>query len=114
MNETVSPEAYESLVSEHVEMLHSVALRLTHDRRDALSLTERVLKEALHARPDFSKGGHIKPFLLQIMRNRFIGDSIGEIGNPAFNLMARIATPTDAPVVNELSTVLQEVVFGES
>ena len=62
------------MVLEHLNMLYSVALRLTRNPADAQDLTQNTLVKALRFHHRFKDGTYIKAWLLTILRNTFINE----------------------------------------
>jgi len=74
---------FESLVLEHIDMLHAVALRLTRNKADAEDLTQNALVKALRFHDKFKEGTYIKAWLLTILRNTFINEYRRKARRPA-------------------------------
>jgi RNA polymerase sigma-70 factor, ECF subfamily len=65
---------FEEQVLEHVDVLYSVALRLTQNAADAQDLTQEALLRALRFHEKFQPGTHVRAWLLTILRNTFINE----------------------------------------
>jgi len=74
---------FESLVLEHIDMLHAVAMRLTRNAADAEDLTQNTLVKALRFHDKFKEGTYIKAWLLTILRNTFINEYRRKARRPA-------------------------------
>jgi len=72
--ETERPETFERQVVEHMDLMYTAALRLTHNAADARDLQQDALVRALRFHYKFKQGTYIKAWLLTILRNTFIND----------------------------------------
>ena len=75
---------FESLVLEHLDMMYTVALRLTRNAMDAQDLTQNTVVKALRFHDKFEKGTYIKAWLLTILRNTFINEYRRKVRRPTF------------------------------
>lgn len=65
---------FEQEVIKYIDLLFSVALRLTRSKEDAEDLTQTTLVKAFRFYRQFEAGTNIKAWLLTILRNTFIND----------------------------------------
>lgn len=66
----ISRDEFDKLALEHLDMLHRVALRLTHDASKADDLVQDTYERAYRAREDFVLQEYgIRPWLVRIMQN---------------------------------------------
>ena len=72
--ESERPETFEREIVQHMDLLYTVALRLTHNVADARDLQQDALVRALRFHHKFKQGTYIKAWLLTILRNTFIND----------------------------------------
>jgi len=84
MIDTDLAEDFEVRVRDYIEVLYAVALKLTQDPKAALALAERALDEALRQYGGLSPGAPIKPWLLTILRNTYIGECPKDAGPLSF------------------------------
>lgn len=73
-SEVERPESFEKEIVQHMDLLYSAALRLTHNTADAYDLQQDALVRALRFHHTFRQGTYIKAWLLTILRNTFIND----------------------------------------
>lgn len=71
--EKYSPE-FEQEVIKYIDLVFSVAFRLTHNREDAEDLTQSTMVKAFRFHEQFEKGTNMKAWLLTILRNTFINE----------------------------------------
>lgn len=65
---------FEQEVVKYIDLLFSVAFRLTRNREDAEDLTQSTMVKAFRFHEQFEKGTNMKAWLLTILRNTFIND----------------------------------------
>lgn len=65
---------FEQLVLDYMDLLYTVAFKLTHSATDAQRLTQTTIVKALRLNNKLEVRKHIKPWLLTTMRNTFIND----------------------------------------
>jgi len=68
-----SPE-FEQEVVKYIDLVFSVAFRLTRNREDAEDLTQSTMVKAFRFHEQFEKGTNLKAWLLTILRNTFINE----------------------------------------
>ncbi len=68
------PKAFEKEVLEHLDLLYSVSLRLTHNPDDAQDLLQDALVKALRFHDRYKPGTFMKAWLLTVLRNTFINE----------------------------------------
>lgn len=73
-NSTMRSKAFEKEVLEHLDLLYSVALRLTRNPEDAQDLLQDALVKALRFHARFKPGTFMKAWLLTVLRNTFINE----------------------------------------
>ncbi|MFI5381162.1 MAG: sigma-70 family RNA polymerase sigma factor [Tepidisphaerales bacterium] len=99
-----SPEEFEKLALEHIDMVDRVARTLTHNPAEADDLVQETYLRALQARESFDlRSFGMRPWLLRILHNIHITRSTREARQPkaveAEQLQA-YAGPDDAPAVS--------------
>lgn len=75
---------FEALVLEHLDMMYTVALRLTRDPTEAQDLSQNTILKALRFHDRYESGTYIKAWLLTILRNTFINEYRRKARHPAF------------------------------
>ena len=75
---------FEALVLEHLDMMYTVALRLTRDPTEAQDLSQNTILKALRFHDRYESGTYIKAWLLTILRNTFINEYRSRTRRPAF------------------------------
>jgi RNA polymerase sigma-70 factor, ECF subfamily len=79
-----SPEQFEQLALEQLDLLYRIARRLTRDAATAEDLVQETYVRALRARDTFDLQAHgIRPWLLRIMHNVHVSRSEREGRQPA-------------------------------
>src|SRR4029079_1388719 len=79
-----SPEQFEHLALEQLDLLYRIARRLTRDPASAEDLVQETYVRALRARDTFDLQAHgIRPWLLRIMHNLHISRAEREARQPA-------------------------------
>lgn len=76
-----SPE-FEKEVVQYIDLIFSVAYRLTHNREDAEDLTQSTMVKAFRFHEQFQKGTNMKAWLLTILRNTFINEYRKKVKEP--------------------------------
>jgi len=71
--EKYTPE-FEQEVVKYIDLVFSVAFRLTRNREDAQDLTQSTMVKAFRFHEQFEKGTNMKAWLLTILRNTFINE----------------------------------------
>ncbi|MGC8738108.1 MAG: sigma-70 family RNA polymerase sigma factor [Candidatus Hydrogenedens sp.] len=71
--EKYTPE-FEQEVVKYIDLVFSVAFRLTRNREDAEDLTQSTMVKAFRFHEQFEKGTNLKAWLLTILRNTFINE----------------------------------------
>lgn len=105
--EKYTPE-FEQEVVKYIDLVFSVAFRLTRNREDAQDLTQSTMVKAFRFHEQFEKGTNLKAWLLTILRNTFINEYRKKSKEPnKVELLGNEPAKSDSPDPNVPGIIVQ-------
>lgn len=100
---------FEEKISENIDSLYNLAIRMTHNKQDAEDLIQKSVLRAYRFFYKFKRGTNFKAWIMTILRNIFINEYRKRMKEPQMVDFEKVKDFISLPEINGV----QEEIFSE-